>query len=55
MPLEPLVFECDEALAGVPSGIIMIDPSWTAMQLCGEDEGWCCFFFSLILIYFDMI
>ena len=36
MSLEPLVFECDEALAGVPSGIIMIDPSWTAMQLCGE-------------------
>ena len=38
MHLEPLVFECDEALAGVSSGIIMIDTSWTALQLCGEEE-----------------
>ena len=36
---EPLVFECDEALAGVPSGVIMIDPSWTADQLKGERGG----------------
>ena len=47
MALEPLVFECDEALAGVSSGIIMIDASWTALQLCGEEEEECfSFFFS---------
>jgi hypothetical protein len=45
MALEPLVFECDEALAGVSSGIIMIDASWTALQLCGEEEEECFSFF----------